>query len=88
VAVIFHWSLRTLFAGADRAGNLGHNEVHGLVNHLEDRALEDLVGRDRLSDLYAVIMQAFNLGCWQEALRVIAKKKNRGMRGVLAIQQV
>ena len=85
---IFHGRLGTVLAGANRPGDLGHNAVDGLVYQFEDSTLEDLVGRDRFADLRAVKVQTLDLRCRQESLRVIAKKKDRGMRWVFAVQKV
>jgi hypothetical protein len=52
--------LDALRARADREIQLRHDEVHGLVDEFEDRALVDLIGGNRFGNLGAVEVRAFH----------------------------
>jgi len=60
--LVAHRRLRAGLAGPDREGDLAQDEVHRRVHEVEDRALVDLVGRDRFGHPGAVEVSALDLG--------------------------
>ena len=86
--LVAHRRLRAGLAGPDREGDLAEDEVHRRVHEIEDRALVDLVGRDRFGHLGAVEVGALDLGGDQEPLRLLSKEKERCVRQLPVIKQV
>jgi len=68
--------------------DLGQDEIHGLIHQIENRALVNLIERNRLVDLGAVEMGALDLGRNKEALRRDPEKKDRGMGGPAFVEQL
>ena len=72
----------------DLASNLGHHEVHGLIHLVKDRALVNLVRRNRLADFRAVEMSALGFGARHKMLRLLAEQQQGGVCRFALFQQV
>jgi hypothetical protein len=72
-------SRRALVARPHAPRQLGEDEIDRLINQVEERALEQLEGRDRLLDLGPVEVQAFELRSRQPGSPVGVPRPDAGL---------
>ena len=75
-------------AGADCEVEASEHEIHGLIHQVEHRALEHLIGGDRLGYGRGVEVGGFELTAEQEALGLAAEEQHGGVHGLAVNQKV
>lgn len=69
----------------ERASEFGHDEIDRLIHLLKEGALKDLMRRNRLGDLRAVVVSALRDRGGRVLLRVCAEKQDRSVRDTVAV---
>lgn len=75
-------------ACADRSSEFGQDEIHRIIHLFKKCALKDLMGRDGLGDLSAVVVGALDDGSGRVLLRVSAEQQECGVCDTVAVGQL